>query len=274
MTTHDEMGAPFNMDAIQVRINYVSEAKQRASILFYADSRAYQERLDECFGWGGWSVELTPLSDKVVKCQLSIFPADDTDGQRWPLTIRESLGEDSDPMAAEARAFKRACTSLGIGRYLYQSPDLWVDVYKSGKNWYITDAGRAWALQQFASWCQYMYPDWHPGQQPAQEQEQPQPQQQQQQAPPPQPQQQQAPGPQDDQHRTPAYPPEWKLDQDAKDWAVREGYCANEFEAAGSFLKQLKLVVGEPRMMTPAERSQVFSNFYARQLEKGRKHAG
>lgn len=79
---------------------------QSALCLVYADMRAYQDALDAA--GAVWSTTITVVNDKTAIVALTI------DG-----VTRSASGEDSDFMSAEARAFKRACSAFGLGRYIY-----------------------------------------------------------------------------------------------------------------------------------------------------------
>jgi hypothetical protein len=78
----------------------------RALCLVYADTRAYQDALDAA--GVVWATTIVAVNDKTVIVALTI------DG-----VTRSASGEDTDFMSAEARAFKRACSAFGLGRYLY-----------------------------------------------------------------------------------------------------------------------------------------------------------
>lgn len=79
---------------------------QSALCLVYADSRAYQDALDSASVT--WGTNVVAIHDKAAIVALTI------DG-----VTRSASGEDTDFMSAEARAFKRACSAFGLGRYLY-----------------------------------------------------------------------------------------------------------------------------------------------------------
>lgn len=79
---------------------------QSALCLVYADVRAYQDALDlteVC-----WSSSLVAVNATTAIVSLTVNGC-----------TRSASGEDTDFMSAEARAFKRACSSFGLGRYLY-----------------------------------------------------------------------------------------------------------------------------------------------------------
>jgi hypothetical protein len=79
---------------------------ERALCLVYADTRAYQNALDSASV--NWDSTVQAVGPKAVIVALSI------DG-----VTRSATGEDDDLMSAEARAFKRACSAFGLGRYIY-----------------------------------------------------------------------------------------------------------------------------------------------------------
>jgi hypothetical protein len=59
--------------------------------------------------------------------------------------------------------------------------------------------------------------------------------------------------------------PDWKTPQDAKNWAIEVGACANEFEATNSLKK---IVDAHGGRLLPANIGDVFDAFHARQMEK------
>lgn len=117
-----QLAAPFHPSRITWKPQTITKNKDRALAVAYADLRAYQDRLDDVCGLG-WSVSYTPWGDRII-CHVTI------DG-----ITRSSTGEASSDSerseiagtAAEAQAFKRACSMFGLGRYLYNLPDLWVE---------------------------------------------------------------------------------------------------------------------------------------------------
>jgi hypothetical protein len=105
----------------------------------YADPRAYTDRLNELFTVRGWTREYSvktinnverkfsnssQIAGKVVvMCRLTIhgLGAHSGIGEEW--ADNENAGT-----AAEAQAFKRACSCFGLGRYLYDLDGGWVDL--------------------------------------------------------------------------------------------------------------------------------------------------
>ncbi len=113
----------------------------RGQVLAYADPRAYTDRLNSVFGPAGWTrdyrvqvvqnferkergaTERTITAKIVVTCKLTIhgFGAHTGLGEEW--AENENAGT-----AAEAQAFKRACSCFGLGRYLYDLEGQWMDL--------------------------------------------------------------------------------------------------------------------------------------------------
>ncbi len=110
-------------------------------MLAYADPRAYTDRLNDLFAPSGWTrdynvqmvqnferkergaTERTITAKIVVTSKVTIYG----------LGTHTGLGEewaenDNAGTAAEAQAFKRACSCFGLGRYLYDLEGQWVDL--------------------------------------------------------------------------------------------------------------------------------------------------
>jgi hypothetical protein len=110
-------------------------------MLAYADPRAYTDRLNDLFTPLGWTrdynvqtvqnferkergaTERSITAKIVVTCKVTIygFGAHTGLGEEW-------AENDNAGTAAEAQAFKRACSCFGLGRYLYDLEGQWVDL--------------------------------------------------------------------------------------------------------------------------------------------------
>src|SRR6516162_2616430 len=130
---------PFDPREIKWRVTNTTADKRRGQMLAYADPRAYTDRLDKLFTVRGWTREYsvqtinnverkmsngTQIAGKVVvTCRVTIHGvgAHSGIGEEW--ADNESAGT-----AAEAQAFKRACSCFGLGRYLYNLEGGWVDL--------------------------------------------------------------------------------------------------------------------------------------------------
>jgi hypothetical protein len=138
---------PFDPNAIKWRVTNTTQIgsrngpRFRGQMLAYADPRAYTDRLNDLFTPSGWtrdytvqlvqnferkergSTERTITAKIVVTCKVTIhgFGAHSGLGEEW-------ADNDNAGTAAEAQAFKRACSCFGLGRYLYDLEGQWVDL--------------------------------------------------------------------------------------------------------------------------------------------------
>ena len=138
---------PFDLSEIKWRVTNTCKVggpkgpRDRGQMLAYADPRAYTDRLNDVFAPSGWTrdynvqmvqnferkergaTERTITAKIVVTCKVTIYG----------LGTHTGLGEewadnDNAGTAAEAQAFKRACSCFGLGRYLYDLEGQWVDL--------------------------------------------------------------------------------------------------------------------------------------------------
>jgi hypothetical protein len=79
----------------------------------------YLERLDEVVGPTNWSVEVLPWGDTRLIAKLTICGVSKT------ATGEGDPADANCGTIAEAQAKKRACAEFGLGRYLYNLPEVW-----------------------------------------------------------------------------------------------------------------------------------------------------
>jgi len=132
--------SPFEPDAVHFRIdgNPVVEYNDRmvCRSVPYLESRDCMDRLDDVFGFDGWSFSAR-LSDKEQvdgKTMYSVIGSLIIDG-----VSKTDCGTDETLKGALSDCLKRCCVHIGIGRYLYRLPSLYADVIRSGKGWKITN---------------------------------------------------------------------------------------------------------------------------------------
>jgi len=120
-----ELQQPFRPSDVYWKPGSVSKEGTKALALPYATLRAYQQRLDTICG-GDWSVTYTPWGDRII-CHLTLHGViRSSTGEADNQQERSEIAGGSPRGAAEAQAFKRACSMFGLGRYLYHMPNLWV----------------------------------------------------------------------------------------------------------------------------------------------------
>lgn len=127
----NDLKKPFPASKISWRVGSVSKDKKKAMALAYLDARDVMERLDAVCGLGGWQAT-HPHANGKTSCRIGIKVGDE-----W--VWKENGAGDSQVEAekgAFSDSFKRAAVLWGIGRYLYDVPNIWVEIdeYKQIKN--------------------------------------------------------------------------------------------------------------------------------------------
>ncbi len=129
---------PFDPSVIEWRVTNTSKGgSPRGQVMPYADQRAYTDRLNALVTPAGWTRRYTIhtsanferskdqkiVAKVLVTCELTIFGlgSHSATGEEW-------ADNDNAGTAAEAQAFKRACSCFGLGRYLYHFTGAWVDL--------------------------------------------------------------------------------------------------------------------------------------------------
>lgn len=150
-----ELSKPFPPSAISWKPGSTTKDGAKCMALAYADLRAYQDRLDEVMGID-WSCQYVPWEGNRIICELTIYVGDSM-GRREAI-MRSSTGEadaqdEKNNMAgsvSEAMAFKRAAAMFGLGRYLYDLPNAWVEFDSQYKR--ISDKGKAELESRYQAW--------------------------------------------------------------------------------------------------------------------------
>lgn len=120
-----DLTAPFPSDQIELKPGALTQSRDRALAMAYADSRVYQDRLDAVVGPADWQIQFQATPDGVI-CTLTILGVSKADVGDFPVDYADKTNENHATTAA-AQAFKRACAQFGLGRYLYALPRTWAD---------------------------------------------------------------------------------------------------------------------------------------------------
>lgn len=162
---------PFEVSEIKWRVTNTTQVgsrngpRYRGQMLAYADPRAYTDRLNQLFTPTGWTrdyniqmvqnferrergaTERTITAKIVVTCKVTVhgLGAHTGLGEEW-------ADNDNAGTAAEAQAFKRACSCFGLGRYLYDLEGQWVDLDEK-KRPFETPKLPEWARPQRRESC-------------------------------------------------------------------------------------------------------------------------
>jgi len=139
-----QLEEPFHPDQIKWRVMRTSNDGRSGLILPFADPRAYTDRLNQLFTPAGWTREYTistvPSLTRMEKGRVIVtskvlvatavtitrIGSHTGTGEEW--ADRENA-----VTAADAQAFKRACSCFGLGRYLYSFAETWVQLNQRGE---------------------------------------------------------------------------------------------------------------------------------------------
>jgi hypothetical protein len=122
---------PLKANEIECRVGNVAKSGNGFFLLLYKNARVDQTILDETLGAYNWQCKYYQVKNTMV-CSVGIY---NEERNEW---IWKDNGGDDDFNAEQIKAelsdsFKRACFCLGIGRELYYSPKIWVNI-DNGKN--------------------------------------------------------------------------------------------------------------------------------------------
>ena len=116
-------------------------------LLVYVDARAIQDRLDSVFGAFNWQTAYRKEGEGFI-CTLSVQVQKDG---KYEWISKEDGSPESDVEGYKggiSTAFKRvASAGFGMGRYLYESDNIYVDLYDSpvkGSKQYKDTSGKVW----------------------------------------------------------------------------------------------------------------------------------
>lgn len=124
-----DLHSPFPPSEIEWRVGSTNSEKTSGLALAYLTARHVMDRLDAVCGSENWQDRYEFHGSRTV-CYLSIRIGDE-----W-VTKADGAG-DSDVEAekgAISDALKRAAVKWGIGRYLYDLGNIWVDVEAAGRS--------------------------------------------------------------------------------------------------------------------------------------------
>ncbi|WP_438446838.1 Rad52/Rad22 family DNA repair protein [Gorillibacterium sp. sgz5001074] len=143
---------PFLPEDIEWRVGSTNGEKTKGIALAYVTNRAIMNRLDSIFGPFGWRNEFREWKGNSQLCGISVK----VEGE-W--ITKWDGADDSQTEAVKgglSDAMKRAGYQWGIGRYLYNLDNVWVDIVPAGKSFRLKSEPRlpAWALPDG-----YEYPD-------------------------------------------------------------------------------------------------------------------
>jgi hypothetical protein len=139
-----QLEEPFDPAQVRWRVMRTSDDRRSGVVLPFADPRAYTDRLNQLFTPAGWTREYTistvpsltrvdwgkviVTSKVLVATAVTITRLGSHTG-----TGEEWADKENAVTAADAQAFKRACSCFGLGRYLYRFEETWVHLDQRGE---------------------------------------------------------------------------------------------------------------------------------------------
>jgi hypothetical protein len=126
-----QLEAPFDPALVKWRVMRTFDNGRSGVILPFADPRAYTDRLNDLFTPSGWTREYT-ISTVPSLCRMERGKAIVTSKVLVATAVtitrlgshtgtgEEWADRENAVTAADAQAFKRACSCFGLGRYLYR----------------------------------------------------------------------------------------------------------------------------------------------------------
>jgi len=151
-----QLEVPFDPAQVKWRVTRTSNDGRSGVILPFADPRAYTDRLNQLFTPAGWTRTYTistvpslcrmEKGRSIVTSKLLVAAAVTINrlgshtgtGEQWA-DLENAV------TAADAQAFKRACSCFGLGRYLYSFGETWVQLNQRGEP-FALPVLPAWAL--------------------------------------------------------------------------------------------------------------------------------
>lgn len=112
---------------IEVRVQSVKKTSKNVGciLLLYKDARVDMKILDEIYGVTGWQRSHEVINGNLF-CNIEIWDADKKMWIRKQDVGTESMTEKEKGQASDS--FKRAGFNIGIGRELYTSPFIWIEL--------------------------------------------------------------------------------------------------------------------------------------------------
>ena len=129
---YDKLRLPLKISEVEFRQGRMSGNK--ISYLAYKDARVDQNRLDSVVGPGYWQRKHEVI-DGNLYCSVGIYNAEIKEWV-WVQDVGTPSNFESEKGAA-SDAFKRACFNLGIGRELYDYPNIVIELKKGEEPKYL-----------------------------------------------------------------------------------------------------------------------------------------
>lgn len=139
---------PFPPTSIHWRVGATTQSKDKGIALAYLDARDVMQRLDDCCGPDKWQSRYPWSDNGRVVCEIGVKI-----GEEWIWKANGAGATDYEAdKGAFSDAFKRAAVLWGIGRYLYDLPNAWVEIEQRGKTYTFPKAVQDELSRRLAQW--------------------------------------------------------------------------------------------------------------------------
>ena len=131
----NKLQAVFTKEELEFKVQAsgTSNGKTWVLVATYVQARAIQERLDNCFGFDGWSVAYRETPSGVI-CRLKVLHEGREIIKEDGAELTGKIGGPNALKGGCSGALKRAASSgFGIGRYLYTLPKLYAQAVQKNK---------------------------------------------------------------------------------------------------------------------------------------------
>ncbi len=146
LSVQDRLRAPFAADDVEFKPAVVAKDGNRALALGYADARCYMDRLDLVLGVAGWQTSFEVVGTHSVKLRLLCKIDDEWVGKEDVGSFSDQPDPGDKMKAAVSDGIKRAAVQFGVGRYLYNLPQIWADYDPQKRQFTKPPTLPAWAL--------------------------------------------------------------------------------------------------------------------------------
>lgn len=131
---HDSLYSVFRDDEHEFRVLPAEEGATACKVLYFIRSTAIMARLDEAFGPFGWRTTVHDVEGPAGKRGLAVSLTVNIDGRE---VTRTGVGTQHASafegiVGAYDGAFARAAAQLGVGRYLWEIPEIFVELNEDG----------------------------------------------------------------------------------------------------------------------------------------------
>lgn len=124
-----ELKSQFSSSDVEWRVGSCNKDKSEGLAVPYVTNRAIQQRLDQVVGEGYWKNKYIPWHNGSQLCEISIKVIYEDGTWEWIDKVDGAeCSEIESIKGGLSDSMKRAAVQWGIGRYLYEVPNIWIEL--------------------------------------------------------------------------------------------------------------------------------------------------